>query len=227
MSGPASPRGHERRLEELRQAIETRKRDLQKTERQARARLADFQADMDSARFTLAREQDKLTKIGEQVGKAKLYSPVNGILVYARERSRWGSGDPIEEGTQVRERQDIISIPQAGGMIAEAKLHETSLKKVQVGQKCLIRVDALPGQMFEGRVDFVAQLPDSGSYWSNPNQRVYRSLIAIDGGNAEMRPGMSCNVEILVEDLEDVLFVPRQCVFFDGRETVVFQSQAG
>lgn len=218
---------HERRLEELRQAIETRKRDLQKTERQARARLADFQADMDSARFTLAREQDKLTKIGEQVGKAKLYSPVNGILVYARERSRWGSGDPIEEGTQVRERQDIISIPQAGGMIAEAKLHETSLKKVQVGQKCLIRVDALPGQMFEGRVDFVAQLPDSGSYWSNPNQRVYRSLIAIDGGNAEMRPGMSCNVEILVEDLEDVLFVPRQCVFFDGRETVVFQSQAG
>ncbi len=218
---------HERRLEELRQAIETRKRDLQKTERQARAHLADFQADMDSARFTLAREEDKLTKIGEQVGKAKLYSPVNGILVYARERSRWGSGDPIEEGTQVRERQDIISIPQAGGMIAEAKLHETSLKRVQVGQKCLVRVDALPGQMFEGRVDFVAQLPDSGSYWSNPNQRVYRSLIAIDGGNEEMRPGMSCNVEILVEDLEDVLFVPRQCVFFDGRETVVFQSQAG
>jgi RND family efflux transporter MFP subunit len=218
---------HVRRLEELRQAIETRKRDLQKTERQARAHLADFQADMDSARFTLAREVDKLTKIGKQVGKAKLYAPVDGILVYARERSRWGSGDPIEEGTQVRERQDIISIPQAGGMIAEAKLHETSLKKVQVGQKCLVRVDALPGQLFEGRVDFVAQLPDSGSYWSNPNQRVYRSLIAIDGGNAEMRPGMSCNVEILVEDLQDVLFIPRQCVFFDGRETVVFQNQAG
>jgi hypothetical protein len=42
-----------------------------------------------------------------------------------------------------------------------------------------------------------------------------------------MRPGMSCNVEILVEDLQDVLFIPRQCVFFDGRETVVFQNQAG
>ena len=218
---------HERRLEELRQAIETSERDLQKTERQARARLADYQADMDSARFTLAREEDKLTKIGEQVGKAKIYAPVSGIVVYAREKSRWGSGDPIDEGTSVRERQDIISIPQAGGMIAEAKLHETSLKKVQVGQKCLVRVDAQPGELYEGRVDFVAQLPDSGSYWSNPNQRVYRSMIALDGGGEGLRPGMSCNIEILVEDLTNVLFVPRQCVFFDGRETVVFLRKAG
>ncbi|MDE0903097.1 MAG: efflux RND transporter periplasmic adaptor subunit [Planctomycetota bacterium] len=218
---------HERRLEELRQAIETSDRDLQKTERQARAHLADYQADMDSARFTLAREEDKLTKIGEQIGKAKIYAPVSGIVVYARERSRWGSGDPIDEGTSVRERQDIISIPQAGGMIAEAKLHETSLKKVQVGQKCLVRVDAQPGELYEGRVDFVAQLPDSGSYWSNPNQRVYRSMIALDGGGEGLRPGMSCNIEILVEDLTNVLFVPRQCVFFDGRETVVFRREAG
>lgn len=218
---------HERRLEELQQAIETRQRDYQKTERQARARLADYQADMDSARFTLSREEDKLTKINSQVGKSKIYAPVSGILVYARERSRWGNGDPIEEGTSVRERQDIISIPQAGGMIAEAKLHETSLEKVQVGQKCLIRVDAQPGRLYEGLVEFVAQLPDSGSYWSNPNQRVYRALIALDVGGEGMRPGMSCSVEILIEDLEDVLFVPRQCVFFDGRETIVFLRARG
>ena len=52
-------------------------------------------------------------------------------------------------------------------------------------------------------------------------------MIALDGGGEGLRPGMSCNIEILVEDLTNVLFVPRQCVFFDGRETVVFLREAG
>lgn len=213
---------YERTLQELQEEIETRQRDLEKTDRQARAKMADFQAEVESAGFTLQREEEKLAKILEQIEKSRIISPASGIVVYARERSRWGSGDPIQEGTEVRERQDIVTIPQAGGMVAEAKLHETSLKKVTAGQKCLVRVDAQPGQVFEGRVSFVATLPDSGSWWSNPNQRVYRSEIVIESGNEDMRPGMSCSIEILVEDLEDVCYVPRQCVCFDGRSTVAF-----
>ena len=213
---------YERTLQELQEEIETRQRDLEKTDRQARAKMADFQAEVESARFTLQREEEKLAKILEQIDKSRLISPASGIVVYARQKSRWGSGDPIQEGTEVRERQDIVTIPQPGGMVAEAKLHETSLKKVTAGQKCLVRVDAQPGQVFEGRVSFVATLPDSGSWWSNPNQRVYRSEIVIEQGNEDMRPGMSCSIEILVDDLEDVCYVPRQCVFFDGRSTVAF-----
>ena len=213
---------YERKLQELQEEIETRQRDLEKTDRQARAKMADFQAEVESARFTLQREEEKLAKILEQIEKSRIISPAEGIVVYARERSRWGSGDPIQEGTEVRERQDIVTIPQPGGMVAEAKLHETSLKKVTSGQKCLVRIDAQPGKVFEGRVSFVATLPDSGSWWSNPNQRVYRSEVVLEEGNEDMRPGMSCSIEILVDDLDDVTYVPRQCVFFDGRSTVAF-----
>ena len=213
---------YERKLQELQEEIETRQRDLEKTDRQARAKMADFEAEVESARFTLQREEERLAKILEQIEKSRIISPAEGIVVYARERSRWGSGDPIQEGTEVRERQDIVTIPQPGGMVAEAKLHETSLKKVTSGQKCLVRIDAQPGKVFEGRVSFVATLPDSGSYWSNPNQRVYRSEVVLEEGNEDMRPGMSCSIEILVDDLDDVTYVPRQCVFFDGRSTVAF-----
>jgi hypothetical protein len=37
-----------------------------------------------------------------------------------------------------------------------------------------------------------------------------------------MRPGMSCSVEILIEELEDALYVPVQAVFTDGGASHAF-----
>tara|TARA_R110002072_G_scaffold36261_18_gene106835 strand:- start:64 stop:1860 length:1797 start_codon:yes stop_codon:yes gene_type:complete len=213
---------HVRRLEELQEAVETAKREVVKTEKQAKARLADLEAGRSSSQSRLAREQEKLVKLIDQISKGKIYAPEAGMVVYARQKSRWGNGDPMDEGVTVRERQDIITIPRPGGMVAEASLHETSLRKVRPGQRCNVRVDALPGQVFEGEVTHVAVLPDSNGWMSDPNQRTYKSEITMVNGTLEMRPGMSCSIEILIEDLGDVLYVPKQCVFLEGRETVAY-----
>jgi HlyD family secretion protein len=127
----------------------------------------------------------------------------------------------------VRERQEILTIPNADDMIVQAKLHESVLKQVRVGQSCVVRIDALPGQQFTGRVSFVALLPDQNSWWANPSTRIYRADIQITSGAAEIRPGMSCLVEILIEDLPDTLFVPVQCVFRHGQENVSFVVAKG
>ncbi|MDP6386806.1 MAG: hypothetical protein QGI93_11490, partial [Planctomycetota bacterium] len=68
---------------------------------------------------------------------------------------------------------------------------------------------------------------DSGSWMSNPNQRLYRTEVALDAEVPEMRPGMSCSIEVLVEDLSDVLYVPRQSVFLDAGKTICFVSDKG
>lgn len=215
--------GNRRRLAELNSNVATCKRDIEKTRKQAAARLTDFEAARESARYKLERERQQLAELRGQVDKSKIFAPEEGLLVYARERSRWGSGDSIEEGDEVRERQDIASIPRAGGMTVKASIHETKLKKVQVGQTCTVTIDAFPDRTFEGRVDFVAVMADSGSWRSNPNQRLYKADIALVNPTREMRPGMSASVEILVEDLSDVHYVPRQCVFLDGTDTVCFR----
>ncbi|MFT5734017.1 MAG: HlyD family secretion protein [Planctomycetota bacterium] len=211
----------------LRADIETRKRDVQKVKKQANARLADFKAERDSADYKLDRERIKLTEMREQVSQAKIYAPAAGLLVYAREQSRWGSGETVEEGDEVRERQELCTIPRAGGMTVKASIHETKLKKINTGQSCIVTVDAFPGRTFEGRVDFVAVMADSGSWRSNPNQRLYKADISLVDPTRDMRPGMSCSVEILVEDLAAVNYVPRQCVFLDGGETIVFVVNGG
>ncbi|MAW59495.1 MAG: hypothetical protein CMJ94_01525 [Planctomycetes bacterium] len=211
-----------RQQETLIADIEEANRELERVRLQADARLVDFQASVKSAKAKLDLETADLIKINDQLSKATVRAPVAGLVVYARERSRWGNGDPIAEGTEVRERQELVTIPREGGMIVEASLHESVIKKVQPGQKCTIRIDAIPGRSFSGTVEFVSLLPDSTNFWANPNQRLFPTRVIVDEAIQEMRPGMSCEVEILVDSLEDVLQVPVQAVFRSGSRNLCF-----
>ena len=213
-----------KRKKELEANLEEAQRELARVRLQATARIVDYDAalETDEAKWNL--EKDELNKLDQQIDKAVILAPKAGMVVYAKEEghSRWGGGEPIEEGTEVRERQALITIPNTGGMIAEASLHESVLKQVEPGQPCTIQVDALPGREFQGRVDFVAMLADQNSWFANPNVRLYRTRIRIQDAIEEMRPGMSCSIEILVEDIEDTLFVPAQSIFRDGGANVCF-----
>jgi HlyD family secretion protein len=206
--------------------LEEAQRQLRKAKLQAVAQLADYQAEKKSASVRLTLEEEKLAKLEQQISKARITAPVDGMVVYGREEgNRYSGGEPVQEGGEVRERQEIATIPSAGGMIAKASIHESVLKQVSEGLPAIVRVDALPGREFRGSVGKVAVLPDKNSWWANPNLRLYRTDIKIDGGSAEMRPGMSCNIEILVEMIEDTLFVPLQSVHFSGGRNIAWVQQ--
>ena len=215
----------ERDEAELKANLEEAERELERVELQAAARLVDYEAAMNTAKARLDLERGKLADLNAQIERSKLYAPRAGMVVYAKEPGgRYGREDPIAEGTQVRERQELVTIPSAEGMTAEVSLHETVLKQVRVGQSCVVRVDAIPGREFPGEVSFVALLPDQNSWWANPNQRLYRTEVRVGDSSREMRPGMSCSIEILVEDIDDAIYCPVQSIFRHGGANVAFVS---
>jgi HlyD family secretion protein len=198
-------------------------RELDRVKLQAKARIVDYESDMLTNEAKLRLERENLQKLETQIAKSKIYAPRAGMVVYAiEEGGRYGSSQPIKEGTQVRERQDIITIPSAAGMIAQVSLHESVLKQVQAGQPAKIKVDAVRGREFDGRVRFVAVMADQNSYWANPNLRLYRTDVSIQDATEDLRPGMSCAIEILVEEIADTLFVPVQSIIRRGSETFAF-----
>jgi HlyD family secretion protein len=213
-----------RRESELRAAVEEAKLERQRVELQAAARLVDFDSDVRSSKASLELERERLARLEDQIEKAKLRAPSDGYVVYALKD---GDDPPVGEGVEVREREEILSIPSSDGMEAEVKLHESVLKQVEVGQACKITVDALPGTVLEGRVDFVAMLPDQNSRWTNPNLRVYRCVVGITSASPGLRPGMSCAVEIQIEELADAVYVPVQAVFRDGTRNLSFVAGNG
>jgi len=208
---------------ELAAGLDESKRELVRVNLQAAAKLVDYDADMRTKEAQLNLEKEKLDKLERQISKAKIKAPRSGMVVYAvEEGGRYGNSQPIKEGTNVRERQEIITIPNAAGMIAQASLHESVLKQVQIGQPCVIKVDALGAREFHGRVKFIAVLADQNSWFANPNTRLYRTEVQIDDGIADMRPSMSCQLEILVENIEDAVYVPVSAVYRSGGDNLAF-----
>ena len=85
-----------------------------------------------------------------------------------------------------------------------------------------VTVNALPQQVFAGRIAKIAPLPDAQSAWLNPDLKVYPTQIHLEGSHPELRTGMNCQAEIIVEQHADALYVPVQAVVRIGAEPTVY-----
>jgi HlyD family secretion protein len=167
-------------------------------------------------------EKTKEAKLERQIKACTLTAPIDGLVVYFVEPTRgFGSTQPsIEEGASVRERQKIISIPDITRMQVNAKIHESQIDKITPNMKAIIRVDAFADQTLSGTVLDVAPLPDPGNFFSS-DIKVYTTHIRIDDPLTGLRPGMTAQVEILIDRLENILSVPVQAILpYNGKDHV-------
>jgi len=220
---------HRRDLESKKSDIVQAEAKLERTKRKASADLVQADSELRSRRQELARQKSEQARIEDQITKCRIHAPVAGMVVYATTGGGWRSREePMEEGTEVRKRQHLISLPTAASMMAEVNVHESNLKKVRVGLPVHLTVDAAPGKVFKGTAARLAVLPDSQNAWLNPDLKVYDLDVHIDGDGSDLRPGMSCRAEIFVEQYDSALYLPVQCVVrVAGKPTVYVQTATG
>jgi hypothetical protein len=193
--------------------------------RKSRALVIQADADLKAKELEYKRQKDKFDKIEDQLKKAKIYSPTDAMVIYATTARRGGWRDrrePMDVGVELTERQELFHLPTAQSAMVEVDIHEASLEKVRLGLPVVVTVDALPGQRFLGSVQRIAPLPDPQFMWMNPDLKVYNTDVYLEGNIPSLRTGMSCKVEIIVEQYEDVVYVPVQTVLRVGGESTVF-----
>jgi HlyD family secretion protein len=215
---------HPKELKRLQSDLEEAGKNLDRVRKRVEGQMAQAEADLKAKEATEELEKERLEKLRDQIGKAKLYAPQDGLVVYNNQSGSFGRSnqEPIEEGATVRERQTIIILPDVTQMIAKIKIHESSYDRVSEGQQARVTLDAFPGRVFPSVVSFVAPLPDSQQWWMNPDLKVYSAEVQLGNDTTMLKPGMSCSVEIEVENLEDVLYVPIQSVFREGSTTYCY-----
>ena len=205
--------------------------NLQRTKKEAGAKMAQENARLKSAQQKYNLEKEKLADLIDQIEKCVILAERPGMVVYGSsvESNPWrrSSQEPIQEGTTVRERQLVLVIPDMTQMGVKVNIHESSVQKVAIGQKAVIRVDAYPDITLKGEVVKVAVLADSANAFMNPDLKVYPTVVTIEGIRDWLRPGMSAEVEILVDTLVDVVYVPIQSVTFDGEASVCYVMENG
>jgi len=197
-------------------------RQLQRVYAQCRSTLAQAQVKLSSAQEQLFWQEKRVKEINQNIEYCTIKTQAPGLVVYGTGGSddmfrsmRYrggGSSGIIAEGETVSEGQTIISMPDTATMIAEIGVHETEVDKVRANQPATIVMDAFPDKVLEGEVTEVAPLPDQQRGFLNPDLKVYKALVRIDGTHDFLKSRMSCKVQILVEQLEDVIIVPIQVV---------------
>jgi len=186
---------------------------LDKANHAAISKLAQARAKLNSARGQYQVQWRQKKDLEEQLDKCVLVAKKSGLVVYGGDdQNNYGNQEPIREGATVRERQTIITIPDLRRMSVNVKIHESYINKIKVGQKARITVDAYADKPLTGEVTVVGVLPDSQNRWLNPDLKVYLTTVTIEGTNTWLKPGMSAKVEILVDHLNDAVYVPVQSV---------------
>jgi hypothetical protein len=161
---------------------------------------------------------EELERLKEQVEKCTIRAPEAGQVVYANETDRRGRETIIiEEGTQVRENQVLIRLPDPKRMEVEAKINEAKVTQVEAGMTATIRLDAFPDLRLPGTVEEVNEYPEPTSWFMGTNKE-YGTTVTIDEAPPGLRPGLTAEVRILVERQNDVLMLPVLAVFQHGRK---------
>jgi HlyD family secretion protein len=216
---------HMRKLKELRSDLRQAKESLERSERKAVADTVQAEADFKAKESEFNRQKIKLQKINNQIAKCLVRAPVDGMVVYATTgKSKRRSKGPIEKGLEVIEGQELIHMPTTSSMLAEVNIRESSLNKVKLGMPVQITVDAFSEKTFSGRVGKIGLLPDSTMAWLNPDLKVYRSEVYIDGNASMLRPGMTCRIEIVIDEYPDTLYIPVQSVVRIQNKHVAYVS---
>ena len=200
-----------KRKRALEAAMDQSDKELERLKLRSAAMIAQVEASLKSQSATLELQEKRLNELKEQLKLTKIEAPQDGLVVYASS-SNPGSGILIEEGASVRQKQDIIKLPDVTQMMVEIRVHESHVQKIKPGLQAYVTIDSLPDQQFRGSVRKVGVLPDSSSRWMNPNLKVYATEILIEDEIPDIKPGISGRAEVIITNLHNVLTVPIQAV---------------
>jgi multidrug efflux pump subunit AcrA (membrane-fusion protein) len=200
----------------LRQA----QQDLTNKKTNAEAGIAIQQASLNKAKVTVETTKKMMDSMSI---KAKSGGYVNVQPNTNTNFFVWGMQFlPFQVGDTVRPGMAVAQIPDMHNWEVSANVGELDRGHLSVGQKVTVAVVALAGKSFPGHIKNLGGT--SGADWD----RHFETRIALDQSGPELRPGMSSNLVITAETLDNVLWVPSQALYeADGRNFVYMQTPNG
>lgn len=218
------------------QAIENQQSNVKQAEMallranmRSEAELASQQAGLFHHEASLKEAKKELKRAQARLDACNITAPADGMVVYGTSGSKGQEGrDLMEVGATVHPMHKLIRMPMSDVMLAEMSVQEATKPKLFENMEAVVTLDALPGQVFTGKLIKIGILPDSTQAWLNPDLKVYECEVELDSGSEEMRPGMNCHVDIVIQEHENAFFVPIQCVVHvDGKPTVFLKKGGG
>jgi len=144
--------------------------------------------------------------------KAFVRAPFDGVIAKVN----------AEVGEAVAMGMPLLKLVADSDLFVKAPFDEANASQIQIGQKARVNVDAYRGVDFAGEVTFI-----SPTVTLNPDlSRTLDIDVKIAEGQDKFVAGMSADVIIIVQQKEDVLFVPSEALVREETAYVIEKGRA-
>jgi HlyD family secretion protein len=158
----------------------------------------------------------------DQLSKTAVTAPIAGTVT----RLDVEVGEMVVIGVQNQPGTILMTISDLSGINAEVKVAEADVMRLSTGLPATITLEGVPNQRFTGRVIEIgaSALPQLGAQVA---AREFRVRVRLDETVAQLKPGLTCDVDIVAAERTQVLTVPLQAVIERDGKTGVLQVTDG
>ena len=214
-----------RTMTELKAAEIEAKRALDQVEKISRIAVLNRQVQVHSRTKKRDSTLEYVERLRKSIAACTIRAPATGEIIYANEGS---IRNEIVEGEYVRNRQEVVRVPDLSQMEVKLRIHESLIDGVREGLPATIQLDAFPDKVFMGEVNSVSRVPTSGRNY-NYDLKEYDATVRLDATPEELnglKPGLTAQVKVLIDRQLDCLSVPAQSVVNVSGKNVVFVRTA-
>jgi multidrug efflux pump subunit AcrA (membrane-fusion protein) len=144
--------------------------------------------------------------------------------VVLRSLMRNGEQTQVRVGDEVAAGMAIAKIVDLSSMQVEGSISQTDSELVKLGQKAVIRFDAYPGLELGGKIEAVGTMAASGRRVNYYVRRV-PVRIAIQAPDPRVLPDLTASADVVLQEQDDALVIPREAVQESGGKSVVLVKQ--
>ena len=183
----------------------------------ARAAIARSDGIREAAERRVAQARAQAARARDLLQKTSIEAPISGVVSRLQVRE----GEMVVIGIQNQPGTVLLTVSDLSELNAEVKVAEADVLRVEIGQEATVTLEAVPERSFRGRVTEVgaSALPQLTAGAAAREFRVEIRLVEPAPG---IRPGLTCDAEILVGETSDAIVVPLQSVVIrigdDGAE---------
>ena len=144
----------------------------------------------------------------------------NRLVSVIAERDGYAVSLGVREGIYVTPATDIMTIAGLDEVWVLVEVFERQAAWIQVGQQAEVELDYIPGQSWQGTVDYIYPELD-------PQSRTLRVRLRFDNESRVLRPNMFARITIFGSATEPVVHVPREALIRGGAVDRVVIAQGG
>ena len=186
--------------------LDKAKRTLDQMIRSYELRYQQSLSDIKNAENDIRDQRQRVKDLQDVLAKFTITAPSSGMVIYKKDRS----GTKRKIGSSISPFDPVVAtLPDLRSMISKTYVNEIDVSKVKSGQKVTLVVDAFPEKVYTGSVVNVANI---GEQLPNADAKVFEVQIKVDGSDPILRPSMTTGNKIVTKTIENVVYIPLECV---------------